>query len=413
MNIIETSTESNPSPNAARAARLSQAGPKENARRLGRRARALLFGSLIVAPVVIGSLIAARYLQFQNLASETERMTVPTVQVVRPTPGPSETEITLPGNLAPYNESSIYARTNGYLKDWKTDLGAKVAAGQLMAEISAHDVDAQLNQARANLAQAQANQTIAQLNFSRQQDLLAKAVSSQQEFDQSHANFDSTSAAVKAAQANVQNLTVQQDFQKIVAPFPGVVTLRTVDVGDLVTTGTDSTANNAKALFHLARTDILRVFIDVPQAYSPAVSNGTKAYLVLQEFPGEKFEGRITNISGAIDPATRTLLTEVQVPNADGRLFPGAYAQVHLVLPVKPVMVIPTNTLLFRSAGTQIGIVDGNGIVHLRNVTLGHDFGTTVEATQGVGPEDRIVVDPSDSLADNAKVNVEERDTKQ
>ena len=217
---------------------------------------------------------------------------------------------------------------------------------------------------------------------------------------------------MKAAQANVQNLTVQQDFQKIVAPFPGVVTLRTVDVGDLVTTGTDSTADNAKALFRLARTDILRVFIDVPQVYSPAVSSGTKAYLQLQEFPGEKFEGRITNISGAIDPATRTLLTEVQVPNADGRLFPGACAQVHLVLPVKPVMVIPTNALLFRSDGTQIGIVAGNGIVHLRNVTIGHDFGTTIEATQGVSPEDRIIVDPSDSLAENAKVEVNERDTK-
>jgi RND family efflux transporter MFP subunit len=411
MNIIETSTESNPSPNAARAARLSQAGPKENARRLGRRARALLFGSLIVAPVVIGSLIAARYLQFQNLASETERMTVPTVQVVRPTPGPSETEITLPGNLAPYNESSIYARTNGYLKDWKTDLGAKVAAGQLMAEISAPDVDAQLNQARANLAQAQANQTIAQLNFSRQQDLLAKAVSSQQEFDQSHANFDSTSAAVKAAQANVQNLTVQQDFQKIVAPFPGVVTLRTVDVGDLVTTGTDSTANNAKALFRLARTDILRVFIDVPQVYSPAVSSGTRAYLQLQEFPGEKFEGRIMNISGAIDPATRTLLTEVQVPNADGRLFPGAYAQVHLVLPVNPVMVIPSNTLLFRGDGLQVGIVDANDIVHLRSVKIGRDFGTTVEVLTGLEPADRLIVNPSDSLNEGTRVQADSGQT--
>jgi membrane fusion protein, multidrug efflux system len=412
MNIIETSTESKPSPNAARAARLSQARPKENARRLGRRARALLFGGLIVVPVVIGSLIATRYLQFQNLASETERMTVPTVQVVRPTPGPSEIEITLPGDLAPYSESSIYARTNGYLKAWKTDLGAKVAAGQLMAEISAPDVDAQLNQARANLAQAQANQTIAQLNFNRQQDLLAKAVSSRQEFDQSHANFDSTSAAVKAAQANVQNLTVQQDFQKIVAPFPGVVTLRTVDVGDLVTTGTDSTANNAKALFRLARTDILRVFIDVPQVYSPAVSSGTRAYLQLQEFPGEKFEGRIMNISGAIDPATRTLLTEVQVPNADGRLFPGAYAQVHLVLPVNPVMVIPSNTLLFRGDGLQVGIVDANDIVHLRSVKIGRDFGTTVEVLTGLEPADRLIVNPSDSLDEGTRVHADSGQTR-
>ena len=183
MNIIETPTQSKPSPSAVQPAKLSQAGPKENARRLAGRARALLFRSLIVAPVVIGPLIAARHLQFRNLSAETEKVTVPTVEVVHPTPGPSETEITLPGNLAPYSEASIYARTNGYLKSWKTDLGAKVAGGQLMAEISAPDVDAQLNQATANLAQAQANQTIAQLNFNRQQDLFAKAVSSRQEFD--------------------------------------------------------------------------------------------------------------------------------------------------------------------------------------------------------------------------------------
>ena len=183
MNIIETPTQSKPSPSAVQPAKLSQAGPKENARRLAGRARALLFRGLIVAPVVIGPLIAARHLQFRNLSAETEKVTVPTVEVVHPTPGPSETEITLPGNLAPYSEASIYARTNGYLKSWKTDLGAKVAGGQLMAEISAPDVDAQLNQATANLAQAQANQTIAQLNFNRQQDLFAKAVSSRQEFD--------------------------------------------------------------------------------------------------------------------------------------------------------------------------------------------------------------------------------------
>jgi membrane fusion protein, multidrug efflux system len=388
-----------------------QRKPKEASRRLRRTAGAWLFGFLIIAPAIVGILTATRFFQFHRLASDTEKMTVQAVQVVQPESGPSQVEITLPGDLTPYSEASLYARTNGYLKAWYTDLGAKVSAGQLMAELFAPDVDAQLNQARATLAQAQANLEIARLTFGRQKDLLAKAVSSQQEFDQSHANFDSASAAVSAAQANVQNLTVQQSFQKIVAPFPGIVTQRSVDVGDLISATADSSANQAKALFRLARTDILRVFIDVPQIYSPTVSIGTKAYLQLTEFPGEKFEGKVTNISGALDPSTRTLRTEVQVPNADGRLFPGAYAQVHLVLPVKPALVIPSNTLLFRGDGLQVGIVDANDIVRLRTVKIGRDFGTTVEVLTGLEPADRLIVNPSDSLDEGTRVHADSGQT--
>jgi membrane fusion protein (multidrug efflux system) len=383
-----------------------QRRPKEASRRLRRTGGAWLFGFLIIAPAIVGILIATRLLQFRRLASDTEKITVPTVQVAQPESGPSQVEITLPGDLTPYSEASLYARTNGYLKVWYTDLGAKVSAGQLMAELFAPDVDAQLNQARATLAQAQANLEIARLTFRRQQDLLAKAVSSQQEFDQSHANFDSASAAVSAAQA-AQNLSVQQSFQKIIAPFPGVVTQRSVDVGDLISATADSSTNQVKALFRLARTDILRVFIDVPQIYSPTVGIGTKAYLQVAEFPGEKFEGNVTNISGALDPSTRTLRTEVQVPNADGRLFPGAYAQVHLVLPVKPALVIPSNTLLFRGDGLQVGIVDANDIVHLRTVKIGRDFGTTVEVLTGLKTADRVIVNPSDSLDEGTRVHVD------
>lgn len=385
------------------------ARPRETSRQVGRRAGKWLFLLLIIAPVVIGAFLAMRYGQFKKLTTETDAMVVPVVQVVRPQAGPAETEVSLPGDLTAYSEASIYARTNGYLKAWYTDLGAKVQAGQLLAEISAPDVDAQLNQSSANLSQAQANQSIAQINYNRQKDLLAKAVSSQQEFDQNKANFDSAAAAVKAAQANVQNLTVQQNFQKIVAPFAGTVTMRSVDIGDLVQSAADTSSNEAKALFRVARTDILRVFVNVPQAYSPYVTTGTKAYLTLVEYPGEKFEGHVTNISGALDPTTRTLLTEVQVSNENGRLFPGAYAQVHLVLPVKKALVVPSNTLIFRGNGVQLGVVGADGIVNLKSVKLGQDFGTTIEVVEGITPDDQIITNPSDSLADGAKVEIKKK----
>jgi RND family efflux transporter MFP subunit len=322
-------------------------------------------------------------------------------------------QISLPGDLAAYSEASLFSRTNGYLKEWFTDLGAKVTAGQLMAVISAPDVDAQLNQAQASLAQTQAAEQIALLNFQRQQALLEKQVASQQDFEENRATYQSASANVKAAQAAVQNLTVQQDFQKIIAPFPGVVTQRLIDIGDLVTAGTNtsSSGSSAQPLFTLARTDILRVFINIPQAYSPSITKGMKAWLTLQEFPGQKFEGSVTNIAGALDSTTRTLLTEVQVPNADGRLFPGAYAQVHLVVPINPVMVIPSSALIFRGDGLQVGVVDGNGVVRLAQISLGRDFGQTVEVVQGLAPTDNIVLNPPDSIATGQHVAIKQAST--
>ncbi len=379
---------------------------KERSAQLGRSAGTWLFRLLIVAPVIIGAIVIARFFEFKHLVADTNKMIVPTVEVVHPQAGPATKEIILPGDLTPFSEAWLYARTNGYLKTWYTDLGAKVKEGQVLAEIAAPDVDAQLNQATASLAQAQANQEIAHLNFQRQQDLLAKAVSSRQEFDQNRVNYEAASAAVKASQANVDNLAVQQNFQKIVAPFPGIVTERTVDVGDLVTAGASSGTSNSKALFHLARTDILRVFIEVPQVYSPFVSLGTPAYVQLAEYPGQKFEGHVTNIAGALDPTTRTMQTEVQVPNTDGKLFPGAYAQVHLVLPVAPAIIVPSNVLLFRGDGTEVGVVDDQGIVHLRKVTIGHDYGRTLEITEGLSATDNVIVNPSDSLSDGAHVQI-------
>jgi RND family efflux transporter MFP subunit len=216
---------------------------------------------------LVGGLLFARSLQYRALATRTVEMSIPTVEVVHPMPGPATVEISLPANLSAYNEASIFARTNGYLKAWHTDFGATVKEGELMAEISAPDVDAQLNKAKADLAQAQANLEIARITFQRQKELLSRKVVSQQEYDQSHATFDADVAGVKSAEANVENLTVQQGFQKIVAPFPGIVTRRGTDLGDLIAAGSDTASGAGKELFHLVRTNILRVFVHVPQVY--------------------------------------------------------------------------------------------------------------------------------------------------
>ncbi|HEX4083576.1 MAG TPA: efflux RND transporter periplasmic adaptor subunit [Chthoniobacteraceae bacterium] len=363
----------------------------------------LLIG-VAVAALVVGALLWQRSRASKQLAAETSAIAVPTVSTITPQPGPSSIEIKLPGNLMAYTEASLYARTNGYIKAWYTDIGAKVQQGDLMAEITAPDVDAQLLQAEATLAQAKANLDIAQLNFGRSQKLLATKVISQEDFDQNRTNMEAQQAAVTAAQANVQNLTVMKGFQKITAPFPGVVTKRSTDVGALINAGNAG----SQELFHVARTDILRVYISVPEVYAPQIRLDTPAWLELSEFPGVKFQGKVAHIAGGIDPASRTLLTEVQVANADGRLDPGAYATVHLTLKLDHVpSIIPINTVIFRSQGTQVGVVDASGTVHLKSITVGRDIGTSYEVTSGVEPGDHLVLNPSDSIADGEKVHVQ------
>ena len=357
---------------------------------------------LLVAAAIIGGLLWKRGGERDKLVAETKDLAVQTVGVTHPATGPSENEITLPGNVMAYNEASIFARTNGYLKSWSTDIGARVKEGQVMAEIEAPDVDAQLLQSKATLEQAKSNLEIANLNFDRQKDLLAKKVASQQEFDQNRTNVDAMKAAVQADQANVQNLTVQKNFQLLVSPFAGIVTKRNTDVGALI-----NASNGGQELFRVARTDILRVYVYVPEAYASYVKVGAVAKLDFAEYPGQKFDGKVANIAGALDPGTRTLQTEIQVDNKDGRLFPGAFADVHLFLPLKKApMTVPVNTVLFRKEGTQVGIVGADGVVHLTNVTIGQDYGTSLEITNGLTPEENIVVNPSDSLADGAKVQI-------
>ena len=355
----------------------------------------------VLALGLVGFLLWKRQGEHKELVATTKDLNVVTVNVTNPKPGPTENNLELPGNLVAFNEASIFARTNGYLKSWSTDIGARVKEGQVMAEIEAPDVDAQLRQANATLSQARANLEIANLNFDRQKDLLAKKVASQQEFDQNRTNVDAMKAAVQGDEANVQNLTVQKDFQSIKSPFDGVVTKRNTDVGALI-----SASNGGQELFRVARTDILRVNVYVPQAYAAFVKEGSNAYLEFVEFPGQKFDGKVAHIAGGIDPATRTLQTEIQVENKEGKLFPGAFTRTHLLLPTKQApTVIPVNTLIFRKEGSQVAVVK-DGVVHMTNVTIGQDFGTSLEATYGVTPQDQIVINPPDSLADGAHVEV-------
>ena len=366
-----------------------------------------LFLGVVAAAAIVGLLLFQRSRVRAELTTTTLALAVPSVTTTTPTAEQAETEIVLPGNLTAYSEAPIYARTNGYVKAWYTDIGAKVKAGDLMAELGAPDVDAQLRQTNANLSQARANLEIAKLDFGREQDLLKKNVISQEEFDQSRTNLEAMEAAMHSAEAAVQNLAVQQGFQKITAPFDGVDTVRNTDVGSLIA-GNGNASNSGQELFHVARTDILRVYIQVPQAYSQLVRVDTPAWLELTELPGEKFQGKVANIAGAINPTTRTLMTEVQVPNADGRLFPGAYASVHLVLKLEKVLhKIPVNTVIFRNQYPQVAVVDAANVAHLRDITLGRDFGTSLEVLDGVASNDRLIVNPSDSLAEGAKVDVQ------
>jgi RND family efflux transporter MFP subunit len=364
--------------------------------------------AILAALILVACVLWQRSRTYTQLATATTQMAVPTVSTVQPQPGPAEAEIKLPGNLMAFSDASIYARTNGYLKAWYTDIGAKLTAGELMAEIEAPDVDAQLRQSSATLAQERADLEIARLNYGRAQQLLDTKVISQQEYDQYHTNFEAQQAAVHAGEANVQDLPVEQGFEKITAPFDGVVTRRNTDVGALINAGSSSASSTAQELFHVDRTDILRVYIAVPEIYSPQVRIDTPTWLELAEYSGVKFRGQVADVAGAIDPTTRTLLTEVHVPNNDGRLYPGAYATVHLILKINnPHSVIPINTLIFRSEGTQVAVVDNSGIVHLKHVSVGHDLGTTLEITDGVENTDHLVLNPSDSLADGTKVQVQ------
>ncbi|MGB9333391.1 MAG: efflux RND transporter periplasmic adaptor subunit [Candidatus Acidiferrales bacterium] len=323
------------------------------------------------------------------------------VAVIHPRPADSAGDIVLPGNVQAYLETPIYARTNGYLRRWYVDIGGRVKAGQLLAEIDTPEIDQELRQAEAAQLQAQANLDLAKSTADRWQNLLKSDGVSQQEVDQNVSAFHAREADLLAAKANVQRLKDLQSFQRVTAPFDGIVTVRSVDVGALIANG------NSVQLFRMAQTNVLRIYVSVPQSYSRSIVPGVQATLTIPEFPHGVFPGKVVRSAGAIDPTSRTLLTEVQIPNPTGQILPGAYATVHFkVTLVEPPLSIPPNTLIFRSQGPQVAVVTPQGTIHLQSVSMGRDLGTSLEVLDGVKAADSVVLNPPDSIAEGAEVSV-------
>lgn len=364
---------------------------------------------LLVAALALAAVIAygihARSSADRSLEVENKQTSVLEVKVVTPAGGGASGTLVLPGNTQAYVETPIFSRTNGYLKKWFFDIGAHVGKGQLMATIETPELDQQLQVAEANLKSTRANLNLANKTSARYQGLLKSNSVSKQETDVAMGDAESQEAAVEASMANVRRLQQLQSFEKVYAPFSGIVTARNTDTGDLITGGSAS-AGMAKQLFHLADTSRLRVFVSVPESDSGAVRNGGTATLTLDEYPGKTFEGIITRNSGSIDPASRTLNVEVDVANASGKLLPGAYVMVHFKIPGGGTnLTIPSNTLLFRSEGLQVAVIR-DGRVTLEHVTIAQDHGATVEIASGVSAQDELIVDPSDSITAGQQVKV-------
>jgi RND family efflux transporter MFP subunit len=363
----------------------------------------------LVIIIVFGALawwgIASRARAMTTLKRDTAEMSVPSVSVVRPKAGAPQEEIVLPATMQAYAEAPIYARTSGYLSKRFVEMGARVRANQVLAEIDAPELEQQLQQARADLTTADANARLAQVTADRYRDLAKTESVPQQDADNAAGTLEARRAAVESARHNVQRLEQLQAFTRITAPIDGVITARNTDVGALIDPG--ASGGTARELFHIASTDRLRVFINVPQAYSQAARPGLTADLTLAEFPGRRFTGRLVRTSQSLDPVSRTLLTEIEVANPKGELLPGAYAQVHLKLDTPAsTLVLPVNTLMFRGDGVKVAVVGGGGRISMVTVMLGRDFGTEAEIVSGLTGMEVVVVSPPDSLADGQEVRV-------
>ena len=359
----------------------------------------------LVVIIILG--ITSRAAAERDLEKQTHASAIPTVNVIYPSAAPLSPEISLPGNTQAYIDTPIYARTSGYLKRWYFDIGAHVRKGQLMAEIETPELDQQLQVAQADLKSTQANLYLANTTATRYLNLLKTNSVSRQETDQATGDAAAKKAAVDSSMANVRRLQQMQSFERVYAPFDGIVTARNTDVGALIDAGSGSAP---KELFHLAAINKIRVFVPVPEAYADDIKNGGKATLTLGESAGESFEGTITRNSNMIDPASRTLNVEVDVDNPKGLLLPGAYVFVHFKVPERVKnLTIPSNTLLFRSEGLRVGVVR-NGRVTLVPITITHDAGQVVEiASTDLKPTDQVILDPSDSLIDGQQVHVNEQ----
>src|SRR5579863_5938701 len=384
-----------------------EAVPPQNESLHSQTRRAWIVAGL-VALAAAGALaigIRSRVQAETNLGAVTEQMAVPSVSVVSPKPTAASQEIILPGNIQPFVTSPIYARTDGYLKTWYFDIGAHVKTGDLLAIIQTPEVDEQLAQARSTLATAQANLKLSQITRDRYQSLLKKHAVAQQDADNASSTYTANKAVVDADTANVRHYDALVSFEKVYAPFDGVITARNTDIGDLINSGSNTAPRTD--LFDISQTRTLRVYVNVPEEYSQAVRPGEAAAdITLAEFPGKRFRGRLVRTSDAINTATRTLLTEVDLDNPGGTLFSGSYAEVHLkVLARNSTFLLPVSALIFRGEKLQVGVAS-NGRAVVTDVTPGHDLGDQIEIVAGLTPKDQVVVNPADSLVTGQSIKV-------
>lgn len=365
--------------------------------RLGRIA--LLLAVLVVIGAVAGFI--PRWRQRQIAQDDVAPLATTTVTLVSPEPGKMEDGLTLPAEVQPMLQASIFARVSGYLKKWNVDIGARVTAGQVLAEIDTPEIDRQLEQARAQLGVAQANLKLAQTTDTRWQMMLRSNTVSKQEADEKSAAVAVDVATVESERANVHRLEETQSFQRVVAPFAGVITARNVDIGDLIN------AASGRELFHLAQMETLRVYVRVPQSQASDIQPGQTADVLIPELPDEPLPAKVVTTSDSVSAASRTLLTELQAANPKGRVRIGSYAQVRFAsIHAAPALTLPASTLLFRAEGLQVGVVNAQGMVELRKVTLGRDFGPRVEVLNGVTATDEVISAPFDSLVNGMTVRV-------
>ncbi len=409
---IDTNTEmTTPSLDAGEGIRTLHASPHPDpahALSAPRRNYAVLWIALavVVLLLIVGIAmgIVSRSVAEHHLEQATTRDAILSVNVVHPTVTGSAAEIALPGNTQAFNDTPIYARTNGYLKNFLVDIGQQVHQGQLMAIIETPEVDEQLQVSQANLKSAQADLNLANTTSERYQNLLKEDSVSKQETDVAVSGAAARKAAVEAAEANVRRLGELQSFERVYAPFAGVVTARNTDIGALIDAGSGSA--QPRDLFRIAAINKLRVFVPVPEVYAPAIHDGETATLTLDEYPGQSFTGIVARNSSAIDPGSRTLNVEVDVNNTGSKLLPGAYVFVHFKLPqARQMLSVPANALLFRAEGLRVGVVH-NGRVHLQPVTIGKDNGSSLEIATGLSAGDQVILNPADSLAEDQQVHV-------
>jgi RND family efflux transporter MFP subunit len=361
------------------------------------------FGIAILIAILTFWGIHSRSVSGVALVNETRAAAIPSVDVVHPSLSAASYEVVLPASVQGFIDSPVYARTSGYLLHWYADIGTHVKKGQLLADIQTPELDQQVQQAQSDLATAQANYQLAQITADRWQKLLLKNAVSTQERDQASSDLNARRSALSAQEANVRRLQQLQSFEKIYAPFDGVITARNTDIGDLIQAGENTTPQE---LFHLSSVDRLRVFVPVPEIYQSVLHSVKQVGLSSDAYPKERFKGTIARSSDAIDPLSRTLRVEVDIDNPKTLLLPGAYVFVHLPLPAASQSpTIPSNALLFRREGLRVGVVR-DGRVQLVPITIGHDYGDTVEVIAGLSQEDQVVVNPSDSLVSGTRVEI-------